>query len=124
QQQPARTERHLLPRHLRVPVEDRENQHPRHRGQSLVDSGATESGVLLMGPFGSTQRHHRGQSGLSLLEVVFVAAVIGLLATTVAAWSMATMVSSAQTRASNEETAALSLVNSHMLRDITSAQFG
>ena len=68
-------------------------------------------------------RRRRNQGGLTLLEVIFVAAIIALVATTIAAWSTATLVSGAQTQARNDETNALSLVNSHMLRDITSAQF-
>lgn len=65
----------------------------------------------------------RGQSGLTLMEMIVVVGLITVLTATVTTWAMATTVANMRTENLNKETSAFSLVNSDLLRDISSAQF-
>lgn len=71
----------------------------------------------------SSRKRHRGQSGLTLIEVVVVVAIVGVIMAGVATWFVTTVAAQERARADASDAATISLVNSNLLRDMSSSQF-
>jgi len=89
--------------------QDRLRRHANARGSLRPSRFATSSS--------------RGQSAVTLLEVLVVVAVSGLIVSAVSAWMISTFSAQAATRQASETAKILSTVNTKVVRDVASAQF-
>lgn len=71
---------------------------------------------------GTPRRRHPLQSGMTLVEVLLVVALMGLLVAPITGWILVSMREDASTRTRNVDSASIGLLRSYFVRDVASAK--
>ena len=74
-------------------------------------------------PILASRMRARGQSGLTIIEIMVVVAISGIVMTAVSAWAFTTLAAQAQTQRDVAAATIVNSINTRLIRDVAGAQF-